>query len=377
WVPIAALAGILIVVAFRMFDWHSFQLLRQKSTLLDFFVIAAVVVVALRFNLIAASGTGIGLAMLLFLREQVRSSVVRRLVHGDQISSKRIRQPEEKEILTAQGAATTICEIQGNLFFGTTDQLFTQLEPTMHQCRYLILDMRRVQSVDFTAVHMLEQIEATLKDRGAHLLFCNLPVNLSSGQDLRSYFAQMGLVHADTLSLFSTLDEALVWVENQILQEHNLASAPTAPPLALHEIPLLKGLETETAFADLQAVVEERSYRTDERLFRQQDEGDEIFIIRRGAVRIQLPMANGTHRVVAVFGRGHFIGDMAFLDHHRRSTDAVADSPTDVYILSRKRFNKLTDKHPHLGHKVFARIAKALSGRLRHTNAELSALQEA
>jgi len=56
WVPISALAGILFVVAFRMFDWGSFHLLRQRSTLLDFCVIAAVVVVAVGVNLIAASG---------------------------------------------------------------------------------------------------------------------------------------------------------------------------------------------------------------------------------------------------------------------------------------------------------------------------------
>ena len=45
-IPVAALAGILLVVAVRMVDWKSFQLLRQKSTMLDFFVIATVVVVA-------------------------------------------------------------------------------------------------------------------------------------------------------------------------------------------------------------------------------------------------------------------------------------------------------------------------------------------
>ena len=377
WVPIAALAGILIVVAFKMFDWHSFQLLRQKSTILDFAVIAAVIGVALRFNLIAASGTGIALAMLLFLREQVRSSVVRRMVQGNHLASKRNRLHEEKELLATQGVHTTVCEIQGNLFFGTTDQLFTQLEPAIRSCHHLILDMRRVQSVDFTAVHLLEQIEAMLKDRKAHLIFCDLPANLASGQDLRTYFAQLGLVRPDDLHLFATLDDALEWVEDSILKEHSMLQANDEQALALHEVPLLRGFESDPSFELLKTVVEERSCRPGDFIFRKGDEGDELFIIRRGAVRVLLPLAGGKNRVLAICGRGHFIGDMAFLDRDVRSTDAVADQTTEIFILSRKRFDTLIMSHPQLGQKIFLRLAKVLSARLRYTNAELTAMQDA
>ena len=78
WVPIGALAGILLVVAFRMFDWSAFKLLRHPDTRFDFAVIAAVVVVAETIGLIAASATGVGLAILLFIRDQIRGSVLRR-----------------------------------------------------------------------------------------------------------------------------------------------------------------------------------------------------------------------------------------------------------------------------------------------------------
>ncbi|MBF0322249.1 MAG: SulP family inorganic anion transporter, partial [Magnetococcales bacterium] len=190
WVPVSALAGILMVVAFRMFDWHSFYLLRQRSTLLDFFVIAAVIVVAVRFNLIAASGTGVALAVILFLREQVKSSVVRRRLTGLQISSKRSRIPEEKEILNSQGQSIVIYELQGSLFFGTTDQLYTRLEPDIPHCNFLVLDMRNVRSADLTAVHMLEHIQGMLLERGASLVFSDLPSSTLTGRDLGTYFTQ-------------------------------------------------------------------------------------------------------------------------------------------------------------------------------------------
>ncbi|MGB9105776.1 MAG: SulP family inorganic anion transporter, partial [Terriglobales bacterium] len=128
WVPIAALAGILIVVGVRMFDRHSLSLLRSRSTVLDFVVIVTVVVVAETVGLIAASGVGIALAILLFLREQIGGAVVRRKSYANERFSKQMRLPEEMAVLEKRGERTAIFELQGSLFFGTTDQLYTALE---------------------------------------------------------------------------------------------------------------------------------------------------------------------------------------------------------------------------------------------------------
>ena len=74
WVPVAALAAILIVVGIRMIDRHSFQFLKSRNTIFDFVVILAVVTVALTVGLIPASATGVVLAIVLFIREQIGGS---------------------------------------------------------------------------------------------------------------------------------------------------------------------------------------------------------------------------------------------------------------------------------------------------------------
>jgi SulP family sulfate permease len=155
WAPTAALAAILVVVAWRMVDWGSLRLLRQRSTVLDFFVVAAVVAVAVFVGLVSASATGIVLSILLFLRDQMRGSVLHRKTYGDQVFSRQRRLPEEMAVLRRRGRDTVVCELSGSLFFGTTDELFTRLEPDLARCRYVVLDMRRVRTVDLTAVHML------------------------------------------------------------------------------------------------------------------------------------------------------------------------------------------------------------------------------
>jgi SulP family sulfate permease len=131
WIPVGALAGILIVVGVRMIDRHSLHLLESPWTMLDFIVIVAVVAVAVGYSLIAASGVGIALAMLLFIREQLSSTVIRRKTDGGSRFSKRVRLREDMEVLEKQGKQTAILELQGSLFFGTKDSCTLALEPEL------------------------------------------------------------------------------------------------------------------------------------------------------------------------------------------------------------------------------------------------------
>lgn len=373
WVPISALAGILIVIGIRMFDRTSLHLLRSRATILDFAVIVAVVVVALTVSLIAASAVGIALAIVLFIREQIRGSIVRGKAYGNQIHSKRVRLPDEMAILESRGDQTAIFELQGSLFFGTTDQLYTSLEPELKTRTYIILDMRRVQSVDFTAVHMLEQIEAILRERGATLIFSHLPEQLPSGQDMRQYFDQVGLVKSERhVRMFSELDEALEWVEERLIEEQHLERM-LEKPLELREIDVFLGRK-ESTLAALEACMEKRIYKAGEKIFSQGDAGDEIFLIRRGAVRIVLPLGNKQSHHLATFGRGDFFGEMAFLDPDPRSADALAFSDVDLFVLSRKRFDTLAEEHKRLAIGLVLSVARVLSTRLRYANAELRAL---
>lgn len=376
WVPIAALAGLLMVVAVRMFEWRNFELVRQKSTLLDFAVIAAVVIVAVTSNLIAAAGAGLALSILLFIREQIRGSVIRRKITGDKFSSTQHRLPAEQAVLERCGGETTICELQGSLFFGTTDQLLTELESDLKRCRHLILDLRRVRSVDFTAAHMLEQFEAMLRERDGYLIFSRLPAALSQGQDLRRYFEQVGVMRENVL-IFETLDDALRWAEDRILTRELPGRDEAETSLGVADFVLLRDALQGEAGAVLTPCVNERNCPAGETIFRGGDRGDELFLIRRGVVRIVLPLAHGGYHNLAAFGRGNFFGEITFLDGGVRSADAVATTDVELFVISRQRFDEAARSHPEAAVKILAELARALALRMRHTDTEIRALYEA
>ena len=374
WVPVAALAAILMVIGVRMIDRHSFHFLKQRSTVLDFAVIAAVVATALTVSLIAASGIGIVLAVFLFIREQIGGTIVRRKVRCNETFSKRVRTQEEMEILVARGDRGVVIELQGSLFFGTTNQLYLALEPELKTRDYVILDMRRVQSVDVTAAHMLEQIKDMLAERHGFLIFSQLPKNLPSGRDMQQYFDQVGLVRPESpVRVFGELDEALEWVEDHILEDA-ICELGEQEALGLNEIELFKGRKEQTLTA-LEQLMEKRSYKAGDKIFRRGDTGDELFLIRRGAVRIMLPLSEKQSHHLGTFGRGAFFGEMAFLDGDVRSADAVAFSDTELYVLSRKTFDAVAEEHKKLALGLMEGLASVLASRLRYTNAELRVLE--
>ncbi len=331
---------------------------------------------AVGYSLIAASGVGIALAMFLFIREQLSSTVIRRKIDGASRFSKRVRLRHEMELLEKRGSETAILELQGSLFFGTKDQLYTALEPELARRTYIVLDMRRVQSVDVTAVHLLSQIRDSLIERDAFLIFSNLSHSLPNGRNIAEFFDQMELTTmTEHVKVFPELDDAVEWIEDQILGQGPTVEAEVAA-LELNDLELFSDHKEETLI-DLEACLERRSISKDEKVYSFGDPGNELYLIRKGAVRITLPAqgeAVGHHALT--YGRGDFFGGMAFLSQMTRFNDATALADTELYVLQREQFEKLREEHKRLACHLVEAVAKVLALRLRYSDKELMAMQD-
>ena len=375
WIPVPALAGILIVVGIRMIDFKVVSMLKNRSTILDFTVIVAVVIAAANLDLIKAAGVGIAMAIFLFLREQMGVSVIRRKVFGNQVFSKKIRVANERKVLEERGEKTVIIELQGQLFFGTTDQLFSKLEPYYADKRYIILDMRRIQSVDYTAANMLKKIVARVKEKQGMLVFTSVPVSLPTGQNVREYLQNLGIVESKFLKYFDDLDAALLWIEDEILLTEGSSIYSNDKVLDLEELELFEGFHQE-AVSTLLECVESKSYSPNERIFKGGDASDEIYFVRKGNVKIVLSLNDGKQFHLLTIGMGGVFGEMAFIDKITRSADAISVDETVLFALSRDKFNQVTARHPQVSGLVFERLALLIANRLRQSNRELKVFQE-
>jgi len=376
WIPVPALAGILIAVGVRMIDREPLRFIQSPATVFDFAVVLAVVVVALTIGLIAASGVGVAMAIILFLREQIGGTVVRHKFYVNQMSSNWHRPESETRILEQKGDQAVIFALQGSLFFGTTQQLYGLLEPEIKTRSFIILDLKRVQSVDVTAAHMLHQVRDALAERKALLLLSNVREKLPNGRNLREFLEQTGVTeNTETVRLFNELDSAIEWVEDRILGEEERAQPIRETALQLGEMELFKNRKDET-LADLETRLERRTYAAGSAVYSRGEAGDAIYLIRRGSVKIFAPLGAGRTRHIATFGRGDFFGGLAFLDGRPRGNDAIAATETEFFVLSLEQYNALAEEHKKLAITLLTAISRSLAIRLRHADTEIAMLQE-
>ena len=128
-------------------------------------------------------------------------------------------------------------------------------------------------------------------------------------------------------------------------------------------ISLFKNLAQED-LADLATLLREQKFKKGDVLFRKGSEGDVLYIIKEGAIKIVLPSRLGAERIVAIFSTGDFFGEMALLDGMPRSADAVAIKPSKLLFLDRSVFLQFLKKSD----AAIEKILLSLSFRLRKTD---------
>ena len=104
----------------------------------------------------------------------------------------------------------------------------------------------------------------------------------------------------------------------------------------LRHVPLFESLDDEAA-AELCHLLESIDSRAGSVLFRAGDEGDAMYIIERGKIRICVRATDGHEVTLTELRRGDFFGEMALLDgQRRRSADAIVAEDARLAVLSRR-----------------------------------------
>ncbi len=376
WIPQATLAGILIRVGVRMIDREPLRFLQSRTTRLDFAVVAAVVITATTVGLIAASAVGVGLAMLLFVRAQSGASPVRHKLELSEAPSNWHRPEPEMQMLANKASEAVIFELQGNLFFGNTYQLYADLENEIRTRRFVIIDFRRVSSIDVTAAEVFSQVRNTIQERGARLVLCGIADDKNGGRTIRKLLTQVGVLdpNSATVRVFPNRDLAIAYVEDRLLRGVEIEQAEEAP-MPMRDMDLFSGY-TEETLQDLEAVMTVRRFNTGDIIFAFGSPGDALFWVRKGAVRLVAPLGYESDSQLAGFGRGDYFGALAFLDQKPHPDAAIAFADTEVYVLSREDFDRIALKHRKFAFNLATAIARSLAKRLRRTQLKLIALEE-
>jgi len=166
YVPMAVLAGILMVVSYNMGEWREIpQLLKLTKTDISVWLVTFALTVFA--DLTVAVEAGMILAALLFISRVAATTTVSQ-VTDDYIEDGRVHILQDKDI----PYYATIFRIHGPFLFGATDKISVVTE-NMHKLPpVVILRLRNMTALDATGLFAMEEVARALQGTGRTLILC-------------------------------------------------------------------------------------------------------------------------------------------------------------------------------------------------------------
>ena len=162
---------------------------------------------------------GILLACVSFVLQNSRVSAIRNSLSGGVAISTVRRHPVQRRFLQEAGKQIYVMKLAGYLFFGTIVGVEQQIRALLDGCaqdpiRFLVLDLRNVYGVDFSAAEAFARIKRILNTKAVQLIVCGVSIDGRIGTAL----CNVGLFDArNGVQYFGTLNSALEHCENELL----------------------------------------------------------------------------------------------------------------------------------------------------------------
>jgi SulP family sulfate permease len=205
-VPLAALAGILMITSIRMMEWKAISLLIH-TTYADFGVMMLTWLVTVCFDLVLAVEVGLIAAGVLFIKRMSELSLV--------------KMPEEMVFPAGVpldfGKKIAIYRIDGPMFFGAAERFVSFLREAP-EVKFLILRMRYVPSMDTTGLVALEEIYHNLQRHNCQLILSALRPEVEQLLDRSGLLKEIGYANC-----FNSTEDAIRKIMPNLNEEATLS----------------------------------------------------------------------------------------------------------------------------------------------------------
>ena len=278
------------------------------------------------------------------------------------ISSRRSRRAPEMKILQDHHDEVRILELVGALTFSTMDYVSRKIISNPERVKYIILDIRRVPGISQAAEALLGSVRNEIEKNGIKIIFSG--VNVGS-----EIFNQINGADLDVSSeaRFLLLDEAIEWVENDIVLKY-AGKSDINEIVPLSEQLLLRDFSAQEISALAEACVE-KSYRAGEQIISTGASADSFYFLQAGKVSVKF--RSGVR--LSSLSSGMSFGEMALLESVR-SADVWADTDVRCLELTLNAYNNFRKSYPESGEKLMRNGAYLLSQRLRMANTKVDIL---
>ena len=189
YIPMACLAGVLVIVSYNMSGWRTFrELLRNPKS--DVAVLLITFFLTVIFDLTVAIEFGLVLACLLFIKRVMETTEVNLFkdeiiptdADGTVISEEHLHIPDHTEVY----------EINGPYFFGIANRFEEVVLQTKEQPKVRIIRMRKVPFIDSTGIHNLTNLCEMSHREGVHIILSGVNPKVHEALKKSGFYELLG-----------------------------------------------------------------------------------------------------------------------------------------------------------------------------------------
>jgi len=129
------------------------------------------------------------------------------------------------------------------------------------------------------------------------------------------------------------------------------------------DVPLFQGLPDD-ALLVIFVASKERIFRAGEVVVKEQAEGEELFLIGRGAVEVAIHFGTTKQITVGKLGAKDFFGEMCVIEPTNRSATVFATETTFIYSIKSSTLNKIYQIWPEHQTTIMSNLSRGLAERV-------------
>ncbi|MEG1638130.1 MAG: SulP family inorganic anion transporter [Erysipelotrichaceae bacterium] len=163
-IPLAALAGVLIVTAWRMNEWHAIKFMFSHKIKTSIFQFLITMLATIIFDLTVAIILGVIFSMLMFVLKNSKLNIESSVVKQERLTMQLVNNHDESIVLY----------LSGPLFFGNQEQLSNKVETLLPTTKAFIISMRGVPNIDDSGVKELMNLYDMCLKEDIKIIFCGI-----------------------------------------------------------------------------------------------------------------------------------------------------------------------------------------------------------
>ncbi len=193
-IPMACLAGILIVVAYHMSEWRQFRSL-LKGNKADILILLTTFLLTVLFDLVIAIQIGIVISSFVLMKRMSDATTVQPA--GDLFNNQYLSEEIFEDEITELPEGVAMYEIHGPLFFGATQTFQDTLMRLPGRPKVLILRMRHVPFIDATGIYRLFEIIKKFANQNTHIVLSGVNDKVLSDMEKAGIYS---LLHKENIT---------------------------------------------------------------------------------------------------------------------------------------------------------------------------------